>query len=773
MPTSDSLRKTAGRLALAAGPFARGVFRRRLAAAAGLAVVATTMLVVLGLRFGAGDSAAEGPESAARVAGSPASVDDSSSMAGRRIAVLERRVAYERKPTQRATEALAGALSAAGQYEELRALADDPQARFRDAAMREAFRLEADFRGRRFDEARVRAQALLDGPYRAQAALALAEIGYRLDPRGGDALVENIRIALGGVQEVAAQAWLLRARMALDAGAFDFAQSAARRAREAGAAPSRVEAVRIEAMIRQGRLAEADALLTKRLAASGDSGADADALRLRGVSLLRQGEYKAAVQVFEAIDTALENTPRGELLRAVAKLGAGDLAVASRLVDAVIRVAPFDWVAWDVKALVADAWRERNGPSESHVVAALDGLEAAGAGRLAHLRRQALARRRGDRSDAFALIAAAADAPPAFSPDRRAPKFVLTGIEFLIGPASVGDGAGGQLGGIERLLDPVDVGHAAALKAAADVATASPSPSDPSGSALVAGGDGLALALAGETARRRGEVAAAVDLLLAAAAADPGLDGVAERLWLAARDARHAPGSDAARRVIETLQSLARARPNDVDAHVALATALRASGDVGAAANALSAVEAEFVADPSHADRFADTLLEAGRVKDLIAFAARLERNPVDGAAAAAGRAFASAGRAEDAARAFRVALGRDPADQAAADGYLDAMTDLGLRDAGEALLAYIRSDGQTPSAAGAGLQTIVTPLGYQRPELRAPPAGAADALGVDGDARQSARKDGSPMRSPRENEDAASDKTRSKTEKPGIGGRG
>ncbi|MEO1014163.1 MAG: hypothetical protein AAFX08_03145 [Pseudomonadota bacterium] len=673
-------------------------------------------------------------EAGAPEAGASTGKATDEALAARRLAALTRRAAFEARPSERSAYALAEALIAAGEYEQLVELADDPRASFLTDPAREALRLEADFRANRYDEARTRAGALLEGLYRTHAALALARIDYRLDPTRRESVVERLRIAMGGAPQVAAEAWLLRARVALDSNAFDLASSAARRAGEAGAPPSRVKALGAEVLIRQGRLSEGEAAILDRPNSGAVGEIDVDARRLQGLIRLRRGDYGGAAEAFDAIAGPLDEAPRGELLRAVARLGAGDLALASQIVDATLRRAPKDWVALDLKILTAAAREARDDVSyRDEIELALAQLEAVGARRLASFRRLALARRRGEHEQAFALIAAAADAPgpdaqgpdaqdpdalsPRFSAsgvsDRPGAAFLVTGLDFLLGP--------GANGALDALLNADDVAMAIALATLEDGA-------EPAGVAappgLRAGAIDAALptALAGERARRRGDAKIAYSLLEQAADQAPMIAGLATSLWSAARDA----GEE--RAVIEPLRSIAQARASDIDAHLALAAALQSQGDVAAASIALSEVEAEIVTNPVHADRYADLLALAGRTGDLRRFAAQLQASAAKGGAAAAGRAFARAGDDEAAARAFRAALGDSVEADAggAADGYLAAMQRLGREAAARALLNHVDETRRkaAQSVDRGRLKTKVTPLGYRTPSPGARPAG-------------------------------------------------
>lgn len=242
----------------------------------------------------------------------------------------------------------AQALIGAGLYDEV--LAEIERGLFgsdNDAAR--IFRAEASLRQGRFDEAMAAARSG-ENPYfgyaRARAAYALT--GDR------DAVFADLASALRGPKELASEAWLFRARLALDANDFDGAEAASRRALEAGAAASRVELIGIEKSVRAGDLEAAAGKLDAR-SERRRSIADPEDYRLAVMIKLRAGEARAAVRLADRMRTGAVDSGRARLVAALAKHLAGDDAQAWSLVSAHLAAAPKDWTALDLAAAIARA----------------------------------------------------------------------------------------------------------------------------------------------------------------------------------------------------------------------------------------------------------------------------------------------------------------------------------------------------------------------------------------------------------------------------------
>lgn len=338
----------------------------------------------------------------------------------------------------------AQALLAAGLSDELLSAVATDGLFATDPETRSLFRAEALLRLYRYQDAVAEASgpALADNPYAAFIRVrARAGAGGGLDR---DALT----LATRGPAELAREAWLLRARAALDESDFATADASLKRAAEAGATKARIEPLKIEGDIRAGRTAQAAAALAARAeslaemaARRGEALPDYEGLRLAAMLALRAGDGREAARL---ADRALLGTPGGRdaPLAAFAKWMAGDNAQAEAILAAHLRAAPEDWVARDIAAALAF---ERGEQEEG--AARLAGLEASNAP-LAAFRRMRRASAQGD-------FDAALKAAEGFS-----------GGKTLYGAASVLLGAGAPT---PRLPEPANADHAlAALNAATD-----------------------------------------------------------------------------------------------------------------------------------------------------------------------------------------------------------------------------------------------------------------------------------------------------------------
>lgn len=279
-----------------------------------------------------------------------------------------------------------------------------------DELSRTLFRAEALLRLYRYEDAAALAAspAVAENPYAAFIRVrALAGLGGGLDR---DALAQATR----GPNDLAREAWLLRARAALDVNDFATVDASLKRASESGAAAARLEAYRIERDIRAGEAARAlEALdarargLARTAAARGEAIPDYEGWRLSAMLALRAGDGREAGRL---ADRALLAAPGGRdaPLGALAKWTAGDAAQARSILSAHLRAVPGDWVAHDLAAAIAHAEGKRAAGDAQ--IAALAALQP----RLAAFRRfqLAIADRKFDAAIS-AVSGFSGDAPPA------------------------------------------------------------------------------------------------------------------------------------------------------------------------------------------------------------------------------------------------------------------------------------------------------------------------------------------------------------------------
>lgn len=311
-----------------------------------------------------------------------------------------------------------------------------------DPAARALFRGEALLRVYRYEDAIAEASDPLvaDNPYAAFIRVrARAGSGGGLDR-------DALRLATRGPAALAREAWLLRARAALDASDLATADASFKRAAEAGASKARIEPLKIERDIRAGKAGAAAAALAARAdslaalaSARGEMLPDYEGLRLAAMLALRAGDGREAARLADRANLA---TPGGQEapLAALAKWMAGDRAQAAAIVAVHLRAAPGDWIARDIAAALAfEAGATKEG--ETHLAE----LEKSNA-RLAAFRRLARAQTLRDFDTAYASVAPMSGEAP-----------ILGAAAALLG--------GGAL--IPRLPEPAEADRALAMLAAA------------------------------------------------------------------------------------------------------------------------------------------------------------------------------------------------------------------------------------------------------------------------------------------------------------------
>ena len=276
------------------------------------------------------------------------------------------RANYQLSPTLENQLALMTALYASGGYESVLelALSDHPDVR----AVR-LLKSEALIRLHRYADARTLALRLLSQDAAdAEALFVLARCDYALgDFASADKYLQSV---IRAQTRLAPEAWMLRARMALDGGDDALALSAAERAEEAGADQQRASVIAIEAMIRSGRRNEAQAALSRRATLMSAHGRfDPYGLYLSGLLSLATNDIAKAARTFNVIEPWLRYEIRGPLILAAVNWRAGDRAQAKDLLEQYLVNAPDDWVSLDLHSVFTT--HEQNVEAMNRAVAAL------------------------------------------------------------------------------------------------------------------------------------------------------------------------------------------------------------------------------------------------------------------------------------------------------------------------------------------------------------------------------------------------------------------
>lgn len=555
---------------------------------------------------------------------------------------------------------------------------------------------EAALRARRFDEAgRLAAALLAEAPRDGRAKLLEARVAHALGDRDKSRSLVADSIRLGG--ESLGDAWIFRARIALDADDVDAARSAASRARDQGAAAAEADAVDIEALLREGALDEARAALSAFRAAP-HAGDGPLAERLETHFEICAGAPNEAARRLRVIAPLVEAAPHGLFFLSRVATLAADYAQGEAALDEALSDAPDNSVllaAAHERLIAARRFDEaeelaerlggldRNRAALARVAAALgrDDHDAAAAVALATdefvepmsadafvfgRKCAPAAAADGARARAARLVAAIAAAK---GDSRAAARAAAQRLEesgddasFRLAAAEIhlalGDDAAAGAGfehALARSPDSVRArtglariaGRAGAFEKAAELFAAAPPTT--AGAAAVSA---RALVAAG----RHAEAARALAPFVADLGADPDDAAAAVRILKAA-------GEDAA--VVAVAQSARRARPDSIET----ARLLNAAGLVD---DSIAAARAGVLAFPQSTDRaelYAIVMMKAGRSGEAAAFMSELSaRVGENGALTAARRMLDGSGE-----RAETIAA-EDPGEPAARAAYLSGL---------------------------------------------------------------------------------------------------
>lgn len=340
-----------------------------------------------------------------------------------------RESAFRRTGGVEAASLYAEALLALGRYDSFFQLLKDEPLASDETRTALLLRAEGLTRLNRYDEALRELDAFeASDPLGTAASLLRARALYRADAGKADAAVAELHRAVASQPAVAAEAWMLRARIALDVGLLGDAQAAANRALESGAPGLRVAALHAEASMRAGDVDVAERLILKNLLRKSHAArAPApETERLLALVDLARGRPQDAARRLDRIASWLDQEPRGPLLRALAKFESGETAQGEQLLRRFVADHPNDWVARDL------ALEARVGEPEPHL-SALDRTRPG----LAAARRLIAARAASDEAAVYAAATSAGFGRDVFGGGARS--FLLGARDkSILAPADLG-----------------------------------------------------------------------------------------------------------------------------------------------------------------------------------------------------------------------------------------------------------------------------------------------------------------------------------------------
>ncbi len=276
----------------------------------------------------------------ARTANAPDALARSYAEAGDfRRAAETRLAAYRAAPSERLRLEAARAQMLAGDnpaaVDMLGAISSDAAS---DYARRHLL-AEAMLRLKRYDEAyEISGKLLAQAPADARARLLQARIAYGLGDFAGAKAALAVAIRTGG--EALGDAWLFRARIALHENELEAARSAAERASAAGAPPTELRAVALEAQIRQGRSMAGEIKPGSTTDESASQMSKPQRAYLAAFEFAHRGEYAEAARLLRDIEPWVMALPYGDLFIARVQMLAGDVAQGETGFESAIRDAP-------------------------------------------------------------------------------------------------------------------------------------------------------------------------------------------------------------------------------------------------------------------------------------------------------------------------------------------------------------------------------------------------------------------------------------------------
>lgn len=535
--------------------------------------------------------------------------------------------------------AFASALSLAGDFESLLVAIDEEGLLDDDPRLRAVYRTSALFHLRRFDDAISESKKVADD---ASTALIAARAAYALnaDPEGANASIAAVLRTTVANPALNIEAWLFRARTALDANDLATADAAIARAIESGAAGNAVDLMSIERSIRAGDVASAEERLDQRdaslRAANPDFVSDPGSERLRAMAAMHRGAPIEATRHLRAAHGDIDS--RFLLLSALIRRSANDDGQAMALLAS--GNSHSDWVAADLQLHASTTSTDR--------ARALLARMESGNPLLASIRQVERALSAKDLDAAHAALSAVRE--PARS-----------GAEaFLLGRAFKATSEPSE--NMQRLLEAAialrNEGPVAA-RATVDALTGE-------------GADALSVLVAANILNAAGEIDAAASVYKRSFDITP---SAVAALGAAKALTRLGQNAEAER----ILKAAIAQRPTDRDLNVALARMFVGRGETAAAVSALARVPVRSLLEDVAS---AELRLELARDSGPDAVAAFLkEAEAAAPSTLGLARLAERAGRDDIAARAFRGVVVAVPTSLSASTGYLESMTRLGRRE--------------------------------------------------------------------------------------------
>jgi len=256
---------------------------------------------------------------------------------------------YRANPNPKTAKSFAEGLLYAREYRELAELLRSEGDRFVIADhARIILRAETDLRLSNYQGALSGLTALLsDMPDDPEALYIKARVLYGLGESKPEDILNMVAPVVRAGGAISAAAWLLRARIAMDQHDLDYADAAINRAAALGGDPSFIEAFKIEALLRLGRLDEVRVQLDKRQRRLGSRkvGVDVQGERLAAMLELMDGKTVSAATRLDRISFWSKYEIRGSLLRGVAKFESGATQQGHQIFEAHLENSPNDWIA--------------------------------------------------------------------------------------------------------------------------------------------------------------------------------------------------------------------------------------------------------------------------------------------------------------------------------------------------------------------------------------------------------------------------------------------
>ena len=548
------------------------------------------------------------------------------------------KASYRLDPSPENRFQLMTALYASGDYAGVLEIGHD------DASHQSALlRAEALLKLHRYAEAKnIALDLLTDNVFDGEAEFVIARSAYALGEK--EAAQDRLKSALRNLGSNAGEAWMFRARMAIDGDEYALARSAGARALETGVSEDRVEALGIETLIRKGELDQAERALSSRKSrlqnrfSTTTAAFDLQGLYLEAEMLNARNKTVEAARAFEVISPWLKNEIRGPLRLAAINWKAGDLAQAAALLKDYLQETPNDWVGLDLYAAFFAATGDFD--TAFNAIEQLS-IEEPSLGQFRRFKTELAAK---SYDSAYATIFDASLAEEG--------RELITAQQFLFGDHGHASTEVEQYTWLATLVRENDVNGAIAF---AD---------------NTAGSKPLEFVLTGAAYLRASDFQNAVIMFDRALKVAPDFHQALTHRTLA--DIYIEEYANARKRLTAILED----NPDDISARMLLARVLRVENKVGNAVALLESHENALLAVPQNALFYADLLQKTDATAQLTSFSDLARRAAPEALSTA--RLVEMSGRLSEAAKAYRAALLAEPDDGARARNYGRIMESLG-----------------------------------------------------------------------------------------------